>query len=166
MAYCNIADSSFATLRDMTASCIYQRADAVINMSETEDLLREAAEKIRKEAYAAGWSDCAAAVAKALAEAKPEDAQDIDLGASRREFNGGAGGRVANVQDGPMIGTTPYFVLQAVLRKPGMTGAEVVTAVHGAGHTVADPQIRTALSRLQKRNPALIVNRHKKWFPN
>ena len=108
---------------------------------------------------------CAAVISKALGDAKPEEAQDIDLSTLRRESNSSTGGRNINVQDGPKIGTTPYFVLQAVTRKPGMSGAEVVAAVQVAGHTVAEPQIRTALSRLEKRSPPLIVNRHRKWFP-
>jgi len=43
-----------------------------------------------------------------------------------------------------------------------MTGAEVIAAVHAEGHTVAEAQIRTALSRLEKRQ--LLANRHRKWF--
>jgi len=73
-------------------------------------------------------------------------------------------GTPANSSSLPTVGTTPHYVYQAVKKRPGMTGFEVIAAVRADGHTaVGDNQIRTALSRLEKRN--LIANRHKKWFP-
>ena len=61
------------------------------------------------------------------------------------------------------MGSTPYYVLQAVKKRPGMTGLEVINMVHEGGHKVTDTSIRTALMRLG--NKKLIVPRHRKWFP-
>ncbi len=124
---------------------------------EIDRIMAEAAEKIRREGYAAGWRDCAALIAKTVAEAAPgdlpEDAGDDREGLERRSPPNNA----------PTVGTTPHYVYTVVRKKPGMTGAEVVAAVHADGHTVSDAQIRTSLGRLGERK--LIVNRHKKWFP-
>ena len=127
-------------------------------MSEVEKILAEAAEQIRKEAYFAGWNDCLAAIRAATEKVAPA-ASAISLGVIERESGGGD----AAGAGGPKMGTTPWYVLQAVKKSPGMTGAEVVAAVLEAGHRVAEPQIRTSLSRLQART--LIVNRHRRWFP-
>ena len=60
-------------------------------------------------------------------------------------------------------GSTPWYVLQAVRKKHGMTGSEVVSVVQEGGHRVSDGSIRTSLFRLSDKK--LIVSRHKKWFP-
>ncbi len=97
---------------------------------------------------------------KSCAESAPGDLPDGEQADDRRPLTGGRTPS-AGCQS-PTVGTTPHYVYTAVSRKPGMTGAEVISAVHADGHTVSDPQIRTSLSRLQERK--LIVNRHKKWF--
>lgn len=129
---------------------------------ELDRLLTEAAEKIRQEAYAAGWRDALVAISRAMDEVKPPVELPDFVGEPRKndEGNGKPSGNSGNA---PMVGTTPHYVLQAVRTKPGMTGADVVLAVQSGGHSVPEPQIRTALSRLASRK--LIVNRHKKWFP-
>ena len=132
----------------------------VMPMSEIEKIMAEAAEKIRREGYAAGWRDCAALVAKTVAEAAP--------GTCRRPLATDKTERIQNERrftpagNAPTVGTTPHYVFSD-RRKPGMIGAEVVAAVHADGHNVAEASIRTTLVRLDKRH--LIVNRHKKWFP-
>jgi hypothetical protein len=129
-------------------------------LSDLDRILSEAAEKIRQEAYAAGWRDALAAISLAIAEAKPSpDLADFQS----NHGNGADSAGSANVSNAPTVGTTPHYVFQAVRRRPGMTGAEVVAAVYAEGHNVGEPQIRTALSRLAARK--LLVNRHKKWFP-
>jgi hypothetical protein len=131
-------------------------------VGELDKLLADAAEKIRREAYSAGWRDAVATVTKALAEGQPGDdtlPPSFDAG---KDFEG-TGRREESNSNLPTIGTTPHYVYQAVRKRPGMTGSEVIAQVHAEGHTVAEAQIRTALSRLDKRT--LIVNRHKKWFP-
>jgi len=125
-------------------------------MSEIGNLLAEAGEKIRKEAYAAGWADCVAAIVASVEKVAPPDAPVVEVGRVRAT-------KPIKTTDGPKMGTTPYYVLQAVTNRPGMTGAEIVSAVVDAGHRVSEAHIRTALSRLGARE--MIVNRYKKWFP-
>jgi hypothetical protein len=129
-------------------------------MGDFEKIMAEAADKIRREAYAAGWRDCAATIAKLAADSRPSELADIPVDdRQEEEFSG----RIPPGANLPTVGTTPHYVYGAVRKKPGMTGAEVIAAVHADGHTVAEAGIRTALARLDKRK--LIVNRHKRWFP-
>jgi len=126
------------------------------NGNEIERSLVEAAEKIRREGYAAGWRDAMAAVAKAAGDLAPPDIvpdADTDFPASPAFPN----------LTGIKMGSTPWYVLQAVKKRPGMTGSEVVEVVVGGGHKVSDGLIRTSLARLGEKK--LIVSRHRKWFP-
>lgn len=127
--------------------------------SEVDRVLAEAAEKIRREGYAAGWRDALAALAKAAEEITSLEIGDVPYSAPEARRARDNGNPPANL---PLVGTTPHFVYMAVKAKPGMSGADVVLAVQSAGHTAPEAQIRTALSRLEKRR--LLVNRHKKWF--
>jgi len=131
-------------------------------MSDTSngfDPLKEAVEKIRREAYASGWKDALEAVAASITSLPaPEGGDGVSitgLGASANRSN-------SDNSSAPTVGTTPWYVMQVVQRRQGMTGAEVVAAVRADGHDVAEAQIRTALSRLEKRR--LLANRHRKWF--
>ncbi len=133
-------------------------------MVEAGKTLADAMEKFRQEAYAAGWRDCAAAITKAVNESRPGDLPSMENFTDRTEdapvasnTSAGAGGQM------PTVGTVPHYVLAAVKRRPGSTGAEIVAAIQGDGHKFEDRLIRTALFRMDKRK--LIVNRHKKWFP-
>jgi hypothetical protein len=124
---------------------------------DLNSLIAEATEKLRKEAYAQGWRDAVAALTKAAAEAAEVDPTQI-----------GAGGTVpldisTGGQAGVTQGSTPWYVLQAVRKRPGMTGSEVVSVVQESGHRVSDASIRTSLIRLAAKK--LIASRHKKWFP-
>lgn len=130
-------------------------------MSDLDRILSEAAEKIRREAYAAGWRDAISTISQAITDAKPSpELVDFSGDSGSGSDSGAVSGSVNNA---PTMGTTPHYVFQAVRRRPGMTGSEVVAAVYADGHNVGEPQIRTALSRLAGRK--LLVNRHKKWFP-
>jgi hypothetical protein len=124
----------------------------------SSDPLKEAVEQIRREAYAAGWKACHEAFSAALASI----GDGVEPGVVIQPFVGPS--RPSSEAKGslPAVGTTPHYVYQAVQRKQGMTGSDVVAAVRADGHDVAEPQIRTALSRLERRQ--LLVNRHKKWF--
>jgi len=133
----------------------------MVMASEFERIMAEAAEKDRKAAYAAGWRDCLASISKAIAESRPGDLPPIDLAAEdRREREENPGNPAGNE---PAIGTIPHYVLAEVRRNPGASGAEVIMAVRDNGNKFAEPQIRTALARLEDRG--LVVNRHRKWFP-
>jgi len=131
-------------------------------MSEIEKIMAEAAEKVRREGYAAGWRDAIAAVVRAAQESKPGDFPAFEPGEERREFSGDANNSTM-ASNLPAVGTIPHYVLNAVKRAPGSSGSEIIGAIRDEGHKFAEPQIRTALARLEVRN--LIVNRHKKWFP-
>lgn len=133
-----------------------------MSMSEVENLLAEAAEKIRKDAFMEGWRAAIATMSKAISEASPEGAGALldAIPEIARATNGAAAGNSTGAL--PIVGTTPHYVFQAVRKRPGMTGAEVIAAVRADGHDAGEGPIRTTLSRLSARR--LIVNRHKKWF--
>lgn len=128
------------------------------DISGGTDPLKEVVEQIKREAYAAGWHAAIESVMSAVAAVGPPDGSD----ASERSSFVPVPQRQAADSGTLTVGTTPHYVYQAVQRKQGMTGAEVIAAVHAEGHTVAEAQIRTALSRLEKRQ--LLANRHRKWF--
>lgn len=136
------------------------RADMADIPQASSDPIKEAVEQIRREAYAAGWKACYDAFFSALSNI----GDGIEPGVIVHPFVGPAKPSGGTEPKGslPAVGTTPHYVYQAVLRKQGMTGSEVISAVRSDGHDVAEPQIRTALSRLERRQ--LLVNRHKKWF--
>jgi hypothetical protein len=127
------------------------------NGSPMDNPLLEAAEKIRREGYQAGWRDAVAALNKAAAEAADlppgEAASDSDYVVSKG----------VTAQGGPTQGSTPWYVLQAIKKRPGMTGSEIVSVVQDSGHKVSDGSIRTSMARLRDRK--LAVSRHGKWFP-
>jgi hypothetical protein len=131
------------------------------DISGGSDPLKEVVEQMKREAFAAGWKAAIEAVSTALASLPiPEGAEPgatPSFVGPQRQPNSNA-----NQSNLPTVGTTPYYVYQAVQRKGGMSGAEVVAAVQADGHDVAEPQIRTALMRLEKRQ--LLANRHRKWF--
>jgi hypothetical protein len=125
---------------------------------DTDKLLAEAAGRIRRDAFAAGFRAAVEAMTKALSELPdqpegPADAVGLASGAVR----------TTAVPASVTVGSTPWYVLQAITKRPGMTGADVVTAVREGGHSVTENSIRTSIARLGKRR--LIVSRHRKWFP-
>jgi hypothetical protein len=122
------------------------------------DPIREAVERVKRDAFAAGWKAAVDAISSAILNLEPPEGVDPDavtfVPFSKRSPE--AAGAL------PTVGTTPHYVYEAVRKKQGMTGADVIAAVRAEGHDVAEPQIRTALSRLEKRQ--LLANRHRKWF--
>jgi hypothetical protein len=126
------------------------------NGSELDRLLAEAAEKIRKEAYSAGWRDALSAISKAVADS-------ADLGPSNMDSGSPIEIQRSVTSTGPAPGTTPFVALLAIKKQPGMTGAEVVEAVGKGGHPASEGSIRTSIGRLKERK--LIVARHGKWYP-
>ena len=131
------------------------------NGSETDRILTEAAERIRREAYAAGWRDAMVAINKAAGELAPPDTPPNTNGSASIAITPSPGSTVA-IGTGVTMGSTPWYVLQAVKNRPGMTGSEVVNAVQEGGHKVSEANIRTSLIRLGQKK--LIVSRHRKWF--
>lgn len=131
------------------------------DISGGTDPLKEVVEQMKRDAWAAGWNAAMEAVKVALADVVPtidiSGATPMLPGLQSRSSNSNL-----NSASLPTVGTTPWFVMQAVQKKQGMTGAQVIDAVRAEGHEAAEPQIRTALSRLEKRQ--LLANRHKKWF--
>lgn len=128
------------------------------DIPNTPDPIVTAIEQMKRDAFASGWKAAMDAVLGAVANLPaPEGADSNLVGPSALPAKPPTNG--ANL---PTVGTTPWYVLQAVQKRQGMTGAEVIEAVRADGHTAAEPQIRTALSRLEKRQ--ILANRHKKWF--
>jgi hypothetical protein len=126
------------------------------NGSPIDQALAEAAERIRRDGYQQGWRDAVAALNKAAAEAA-----DVGPGEGQSELELNSG-RPATGVTGLTQGSTPWYVWQAVSKKPGMTGSEIVSVVQDGGHRVSDGSIRTSLARLKERKH--LVSRHGKWF--
>lgn len=133
------------------------------DISGGADPLKEVVEQMKRDAWAAGWNAAMEAVKTAIADVVP--AMDIS-GATAAlpglQTRNSISNSTPNAAALPTVGTTPHYVYEAVRKKQGMTGADVIAAVRAEGHDVAEPQIRTALSRLEKRQ--LLANRHRKWF--
>jgi hypothetical protein len=133
------------------------------DISGGTDPLKEMVEQMKRDAWAAGWSAAMEAVKTALADVMPT----MDISGTTPTLpglqtrNSSANSNLSSTAL-PTVGTTPHYVYEAVRRKQGMTGTEVVAAVRADGHDVAEPQIRTSLSRLATRQ--LLANRHRKWF--
>jgi hypothetical protein len=126
------------------------------NEPELNSLLAQALEKAKKEGYLQGWRDALTTISKAVADAgEPEVIPDINSIENPTPSAHSTSG-------GPTVGSTPWYVLQAVKKRPGMTGSEVVAVVTEGGHKVSEGSIRTSLVRLKNRK--LIVSRHGKWF--
>lgn len=129
------------------------------NGNQFEQLLADAADKIRREAYQQGWRDAIIALTKAAAEAA-----ELPAGESFAAEGESAPARTGNgtAPQGITQGSTPWYVWQAVSKKPGMTGSELVSVVQEGGHKVPEGSIRTTLVRLKGRK--ILVSRHGKWF--
>ncbi len=122
---------------------------------DAERLFSEAAEKLKTEAFIAGWHAALAAVEKALNELRenpPVGIVDVVVENSVKGKKGGS----------PTQGTTPYYIYMAVKNRPGLTGGQVAEEVKKAGHSAPAGSIRTSIQRLKRRH--LIVLRHGKWF--
>jgi hypothetical protein len=140
-------------LRDVSERDI---RDVMTASTEFDNPLAEAAEKIRREAYAAGWRDCLVAIAKAVSATGETAAPDSS--SLTREFD-----RESHQHSEVTPGSTPFYVLSAVRKTPGMTSSEIVAAIQQNNVRVSDGSIRTSIFRLKTRT--LIVLRHGKWFP-
>jgi hypothetical protein len=116
------------------------------------DPIADAVEAVRKDAYAAGYKAALTAISNTVADmtsAAPES---------------GAGyPPTKNVDGAPTVGTTQFYVWQAVLKKPGMTALELISVVKHDAPKASTGSIRTSLSRVKGKR--LIVSRHGKWFP-
>lgn len=132
---------------------------------DINQLLNEAADRIKRESYAAGWRDAMTACKNAIASVEnPSIPEAIKL-----ETNGAMTTALdpkppaAPAGRTPTVGSTPYYVLNAVKQQPGMSSLGAVEAVQTGGHNVPEGSIRTSLFRLKERK--FIVQRHGKWFP-
>jgi len=124
------------------------------NGKET-DPITEAAETVRKDAYAAGYRDALAAISSALSDlagATPE-------GTSRASYS-----RSKMGDGGPTVGTIPHYVWMAVSKRPGMTNSELIAVIKENAPKASTAVIRTSIGRV-RRKYKLIVSRHGKWFP-
>lgn len=122
----------------------------------TADLLATVADRIKREAYADGWRDAVQAMKKAV-DSLQEPAGD---GSISTEF---ATPFSAVDHSMPKIGTTPWHIVQAVKRKPGMSAGEIIETLKTSGHSAPETSIRTSIARMKSRD--FIVLRHGKWYP-
>ncbi|HET9715373.1 MAG TPA: hypothetical protein VFP60_04230 [Pseudolabrys sp.] len=126
--------------------------------TNAKDPISEAVEKVRKEAYAAGYQAAIAAMNSALSDitnAVPE----ISTGGSIVSFT--SGGKTP--PGAPTVGTIPHYVWTAVQKKPGMTNSELIGVVQQHAPKASDGVIRVAINRMRAKK--FIVSRHDKWFP-
>lgn len=136
--------------------------DVILDVMNDENnitrLLADAADKISREAYARGWRDAFAAFQRATSELgeAPET-----IGTDSIEGFDIPGPKLATPNN-LTVGSTPYYTYQAIKKRPGMTGSEIVAAVQEAGHNVSEGNIRTSIARVKDKK--LIVARHNKWF--
>jgi hypothetical protein len=125
--------------------------------TDAERLFAEATEKMKSEAYAAGWRDALAAVGKAVSSVEPPEA---GLLASGSFFVAAPAATTARASLTP--GTTPALIYALLTAKPGLTPSEIIGGLAEQGHAAPENSIRTNIHRLKARQ--LIVNRHGKWF--
>src|ERR1700722_20272365 len=119
----------------------------------------ELADQIRRSAYADGWRDAMAAIAKAVGELAPGEIPDaIGPNAPLKSINGAINTHKSSLT----MGTTPYYIVGALRANPGLTPAEIIQALQESGHKAPENSIRTNIHRLKERR--LIVARHGKWF--
>jgi len=124
--------------------------------NEFTRLVADATEKMKRDAYARGWRDALAALQKAAEGA-------IEIGSAESDSFDFNAPRDTSSPANLTVGSTPYYTYQAIKKRPGMTGGEIVAAVQEAGHNVSEGNIRTSISRVKDKK--LIVARHNKWFP-
>lgn len=122
-------------------------------------ILSEAAERIRKEAYDAGWRDAFEAVRKFMDGQSAEIPAQVDGPAVSASIPANG-----NDQKLPTQGTTPYYIVTAVRKRPGMNAGQIIDMLRADGHTAPEASIRTNIHRMKERK--LIVLRHGKWFPS
>ena len=133
-----------------------------MNTTNFGTLLAEAAEKMKREAYAAGWRDAIAALTKSMNElVDPATMGNFEIG-DAQPVASGAISRTTNSKL-PKQGSTPWEVLQVVKKRPGMTTVQVVEAMKTGGHSAPEGSIRTSIFRMKTRK--FIVARHNKWYP-
>jgi hypothetical protein len=123
--------------------------------TDAERLFAEATEKMKSEAYAAGWRDALAAVGKAVSAVEPPEA---GLLASGSFFVAAP----ATTKGSLTPGTTPALIFALLTARPGLTPSEIISALAEQGHSAPENSIRTNIHRLKERQ--MIVNRHGKWF--
>jgi hypothetical protein len=125
--------------------------------TDADRLFAEATERMKSEAYAAGWRDALAAVAKAVSTVEPPQGGEAGNGAA---FFAATGMGVAKASLTP--GTTPALIYSLLTARPGLTPSEIINHLGEQGHSAPENSIRTNIHRLKDRQ--LIVNRHGKWF--
>lgn len=132
------------------------------NKIDEIELLREVIEPIKRERYSAGFRAAVAALRAAIEKIESEGPEEAAAVAG-----GGKTGvimlRSPHSRSGPKQGTTPWYVLNVVKSRPGLTSGELMEAVKDAGLGAPPGSIKTNIFRLKERN--FIVARHGKWFP-
>ena len=125
--------------------------------TDVDRLFAEATERMKNEAYAAGWRDALAAVGKAVSAVEPPEA---GLLASASFF---VAAPTTTAKTALTPGTTSALIYALLTAKPGLTPSEIIAGLSEQGHAAPENSIRTNIHRLKGRQ--LIVNRHGKWFP-
>ena len=132
-------------------------------MSNDDDISKafaDVAERLKREAYAAGWRDAMTAITNAVAQLGEQEGASEGV---KIDFTPGPPLVLGAPNEGPSVGTTPWYVWQAVKKRPGMTGSEIINVVREGGHKASPASIRTSINRVKARK--LIISRHGKWFP-
>src|ERR1019366_488049 len=119
-----------------------------MNTQTIDSLLADAAEKIKREAYAAGWRDAIAALNKAVSELM--DPATLENIAIHEVLEASAVSRASSSKL-PKQGSTPSEVIQVVKKRPGLTATQIVEAVKESGHKVPEGSIRTSIFRMRDR---------------
>src|SRR5450759_4844540 len=112
--------------------------------AQSVDSLLMQVDKIKQEAYAAGWRDAVAAVNKAIGAL-------VDPAAiENSESQEGVAAHIpltppTSTSKLPKQGSTPWEVIQTVKKRPGRTGSQIVETMRAAGHSAPEGSIRTSI---------------------
>jgi hypothetical protein len=125
---------------------------------DANTLLAEATERLKAEAYAAGWRDALAAVAKAVSSVSPPEAGTTIVLPKPPPPPASSSTSTPTLTPG----STPAMIYSVLSAHQGLTAGQIIEALGEQGHSAPENSIRTNIHRLKDRQ--IIVLRHGKWF--
>lgn len=168
-----MASTADVTVQGMKRSTHHRIPRDVARLwKEIEKLKAEAYERGKaeawEEAFTRGWREATIAISRAAASVQLQNMPTVTVMPSKTNQPNAVARhtpslKTKRVRSARAATSSPTIVLEAIKRQPGMSGIEVLSSVHIAGHMLEERTMRTALHRLKKRS--LIVNREGKWFP-
>jgi transposase len=112
--------------------------------------LNKIAAEIAAEAYTKGWNEAISAIMAGVRQV------------GRKNTISQSEAATAPAKRRPRKGSDAMKVLEQIIKKPGLTGAGIVSALENAGTPVHERTVRTALHRLRGK---FIEQREEAWYP-